>query len=167
MSTCSTASLVDTFASFTVSTNGYKLHTTIDMKSYFCLCISAMSDSILRAKIPPWIAGCRVFTRPPSISGAPVTSDTSLTGKLASRSVLAEPPLATNLKPSELRVRANSMRPSFLETLRTAVHREATRGEKGDAGGRNASRTRKQKARQAKMCIKMSIKMCITRKTHE
>lgn len=28
--------------------------------------------------LPAWTAGCKVFTRPPSISGNPVSSDTSL-----------------------------------------------------------------------------------------
>lgn len=34
---------------------------------------------------PPWTAGWSVFTRPPSISGAPVMSDTSLRQQLVSK----------------------------------------------------------------------------------
>ncbi len=37
------------------------------------------------ASSPPWIFGCSVFTRPPSISGTPVTSSTGVTGIPASR----------------------------------------------------------------------------------
>lgn len=40
--------------------------------------MSAVSEGIFLARIPPWTAGCRVFTLPPSISGCPVSSDTSL-----------------------------------------------------------------------------------------
>lgn len=29
-------------------------------------------------ELPAWTAGCKVFTLPPSISGAPVSSETSL-----------------------------------------------------------------------------------------
>ena len=40
--------------------------------------MSATSDAEFVAKIPPKTIGCKVFTRPPSISGAPVKSLTSL-----------------------------------------------------------------------------------------
>src|ERR1043165_7641794 len=43
--------------------------------------------------MPPWIAGCSVFTRPSMISGKPVWSLTSITSTPASRRVLAEPPV--------------------------------------------------------------------------
>lgn len=72
--------------------------------------ISLMSDSASRAKIPAWTAGWRVFTRPPSISGKLVISDTSLnafhsrfsylTSIPWSRKVFAVPPDATMPKPT-------------------------------------------------------------------
>ena len=37
-----------------------------------------MSGFERSARMPPWIFGCSVLTRPPSISGEPVTSATSL-----------------------------------------------------------------------------------------
>ena len=42
--------------------------------------ISLLSERELVASIPACTAGCKVFTLPPSISGAPVTSLTSLQG---------------------------------------------------------------------------------------
>lgn len=40
--------------------------------------MSAVSVGIFLARMPPWTAGCRVFTLPPSISGCPVSFETSL-----------------------------------------------------------------------------------------
>lgn len=40
--------------------------------------MSAVSVGIFLARMPPWTAGCRVFTLPPSISGCPVSLETSL-----------------------------------------------------------------------------------------
>lgn len=45
-------------------------------KSKFSM--SLLSVIVFLARIPPWTAGWSVFTRPPSISGAPVISETSL-----------------------------------------------------------------------------------------
>ena len=42
--------------------------------------------------MPPWIFGCSVLTRPPSISGLPVSSSTSVTSSPAARSAAAVPP---------------------------------------------------------------------------
>ena len=65
------------------------------------------------ARIPPWIAGWRVLTRPPSISGAPVTSLTSRWAILASLSA-ADGVAAGHQLPAEVdRPRASSIRPSL------------------------------------------------------
>ena len=51
--------------------------------SLIAFCVAGMS--VRRARMPPWIAGCRVFTRPSMISGKPVWSLTSITFSPASR----------------------------------------------------------------------------------
>ena len=51
------------------------------------------------ARIPAWTAGCRVFTRPSSISGTPVISATSVCSIPAASRTLAVPPLATSSTP--------------------------------------------------------------------
>ena len=48
---------------------------------------------------PPWTAGCSVFTRPSIISGKPVRSVTSRTGRPASASALRVPPVETSSTP--------------------------------------------------------------------
>src|SRR5215213_2977060 len=70
------------------------------------------------ARIPPWILGWRVFTRPPSISGASVTSATSRTGSPASAMADAVPPLDTSSQPRSTRPLARSTTPvlSYTET---------------------------------------------------
>lgn len=48
------------------------------MREMFLAERSARSEGLVSlARMPPWTTGCRVFTRPPSISGAPVTVPTS------------------------------------------------------------------------------------------
>src|SRR5215472_8818826 len=69
------------------------------------------------ARMPPATLGCKVFTRPSSISGNPVTSATSLTGTPASRIILAIPPVETISAPRPLRPRANSTTPVLSVTL--------------------------------------------------
>src|ERR671913_427121 len=54
---------------------------------------STWSGSPRSARMPPWILGCSVLPRPPSISGAPVTSEMGTTLTPASVSVLAVPPV--------------------------------------------------------------------------
>ena len=51
------------------------------------------------ARMPPWILGWRVLTRPPSISGEPVTSATSRCAMPASFSLADVLPLATSSQP--------------------------------------------------------------------
>ena len=65
--------------------------------------------------------GCRVLTRPPSISGKPVTSATSRCAMPASRSAAAVPPEATSSTPSAASPRANSTRPVLSHTLSSAL----------------------------------------------
>ncbi len=94
--------------------NGYRFDTTRSMASMPLASRSARCSGLERsARIPPWILGWRVFTRPPSISGEPVTSATSVWAMPASLSVAAVLPLATSSHPSSERPRANSTRPSL------------------------------------------------------
>src|SRR5215217_152349 len=51
--------------------------------------------------MPPWILGCSVLTRPPSISGAPVISETETTSIPASESAFAVPPVEMIANPTE------------------------------------------------------------------
>src|SRR6266511_24219 len=60
--------------------------------------------------------GWSVFTRPPSISGAEVTSSTCVTSRPSSSRYAAVPPLATNSNPTSARPRAKTSRPSFSHT---------------------------------------------------
>src|SRR5580704_10733332 len=70
--------------------------------------------------MPPCTLGCSVFTRPPSISGHPVRSETSRTPMPASRSNLAVPPVETISIPSDASSRANSITPVLSYTLISA-----------------------------------------------
>src|SRR4028119_2147213 len=80
-----------------------------------CMTWSGFSRS---ARMPPWILGCRVFTRPSSISGAPVTSSTWTTGTRDSSSAFAVPPveMISNPIPESLRAKAATPRLSETET---------------------------------------------------
>lgn len=80
------------------------------MENYFLILLSHLD------KIPPCTAGCKVFTRPPSISGAPDISETSLTGIPVFLILLAVPPLATNVNPKLFNSVANSIKPVLSET---------------------------------------------------
>jgi len=72
--------------------------------------------SVRRARMPPWIDGCSVFTRPSMISGKPVWSLTSITVSPASRSALAEPPVERISMPWPASALPNSISPSLSET---------------------------------------------------
>src|SRR5580765_8680173 len=74
-----------------------------------------------RARMPPWIAGCRVLTRPSIISGKPVTSETGITARPASLSARAVPPVETSSKPRAARPRPRSTMPVLSETLSIAL----------------------------------------------
>src|SRR5262245_44296014 len=79
-------------------------------------CAATCSGRSRRASRPPWILGCRVFTRPSMISGNPVCSETSVTARPAWRSVWAEPPVDSSCTPRSARERASSIRPLLSET---------------------------------------------------
>src|SRR6266480_2507163 len=74
-----------------------------------------------RASMPACSLGCRVFTRPSSISGKPVCSATSVTGRLCSARSFAVPPVDRILILNRARPRANSARPLLSDTLISAV----------------------------------------------
>ena len=72
------------------------------------------------ARIPPWIFGFSVLTRPSSISGNPVYSSISRTRIFFSRSIRAVPPEPNSSTPRRESPRANSTIPALSETLRIA-----------------------------------------------
>ena len=64
--------------------------------------------------------GCRVLTRPSSISGNLVTSATSVTGRPLSASSLAVPPVDSSCTPMACRACANSTMPVLSDTESSA-----------------------------------------------
>src|SRR5436190_15106827 len=83
--------------------------------------IAAMCSRLSRrARIPPWIFGCRVFTRPSSISGNPVCAETSVTRMPSFSSSFAVPPVDRICTPRPASARANSTTPALSETLISA-----------------------------------------------
>jgi len=72
------------------------------------------------ARIPPWIFGLSVFTRPSSISGKPVYSSMSRTGIFFSFNSFAVPPEAYSSTPSRETPFANSTTPVLSDTLKIA-----------------------------------------------
>ena len=82
MSMFSSTSWSATPSRLTVASKGYRLPTSTSMVSMPWACSSAMcSGRSRRASRPPCTTGCSVFTRPSSISGEPVTSDTCSTAQ--------------------------------------------------------------------------------------
>src|SRR3989338_4641228 len=75
----------------------------------------------LTAKMPAKIFGCRVLTRPSSISLKPVYSDISVTLMLFFFNNEAVPPVDNILYPSLFSPLANSTMPSLFETEINAV----------------------------------------------
>src|SRR5439155_23813125 len=71
-------------------------------------------------KMPPCTLGCRVLTRPSSISGKPVSSEMSFTRMPESRSSFAVPPVEISSTPKPARLRAKSTNPVLSVTLRMA-----------------------------------------------
>ena len=96
---------------------------------------------------PRGSAGCRVFTRPPSISGDPVTSATSVTSIPASRSAAAVPPLETSSTPSSRRPRAKATTPVLSNTAssarRTSARRSLAPPRRSSRGGRRGRGARR------------------------
>src|SRR5450830_369101 len=106
----------------TVASNGYRFTTSRSMVSMPCSLMAAIcSGRSRRASRPPCTLGCRVLTRPSSISGKPVWSATSVTGRPASASSLAVPPVDSSLMPSACSACANSRMPVLSETEMSAV----------------------------------------------
>src|SRR4029434_7082595 len=64
--------------------------------------------------------GGRLFARPHSLWGKPVTSETLTTGRPASARARAVPPVETSSKPRSRRDWANGRRPDLSERLKTA-----------------------------------------------
>src|SRR6266480_4298604 len=71
--------------------------------------------------MPACSLGCRVFTRPSSISGKPVWSATSVATRPCSARSFAVPPVDRILILNRARPRANSARPLLSDTLTSAV----------------------------------------------
>ena len=95
----------------TVSAKGYRFTTTRSKGSTSSsLRVSICSCLRRSAKIPAWMRGCRVFTRPSRHSGNSVTSVTSVTGTPAAAIVDAVEPVDTSFTPASCRPRANSAR---------------------------------------------------------
>ena len=84
----------------TVASNGYKLTTSKSMVSMPWSCKACICAGISRrASKPPCTLGCKVLTRPSSISGKPVRSATSRTGKPCAASNWAVPPVEIKCMP--------------------------------------------------------------------
>ena len=73
--------------------------------------VSRWSARRRSARSPAWTRGWSVLTRPSSISGKPVTAETSVTGSPASRRARAVPPVLTSSQPRTTRPRPSSTRP--------------------------------------------------------
>ena len=105
----------------TVDSNGYRFTTSTSMVSIWCSAKAAMwAGRSRRAKRPPCTRGCRVLTRPSSISGKPVMAATSVTGRPLSASSLAVPPVDSSLMPCACRACASSRMPVLSETESSA-----------------------------------------------
>ena len=105
----------------TVASKGYKFTINKSIVSMLCAFKAAMCSGVSRrASKPPCTLGCRVFTRPSSISGKPVTSATSVTGKPCSAKSLAVPPVEMRPTPKACKSRASSTMPVLSETEMSA-----------------------------------------------
>ena len=82
---------------------------------------SMCSLTSLRARMPAWIIGWSVFTRPSSISGKPVTSSTSFTAMPFSFRSLYVPPVEMISTPMAASSFAKSTTPVLSETLMIAL----------------------------------------------
>ena len=75
-----------------------------------------------RARMPPWIAGCSVLTRPSIISGNPVTSETLTTGSPASASALAVPPVEMSSTPQAGQTAGELDQPGLVGNTQNCAH---------------------------------------------
>src|SRR3954465_10556478 len=73
--------------------------------------VSTSSARSRRARMPAWMRGGSVLTRPPRLSGAAVTSSTRVTASPCSSRNAAVPPDETSSKPRAARPRAKSSTP--------------------------------------------------------
>ena len=106
----------------TVCLNGYRLMTTISMVPMpFSLIASMCSGMSLLARIPACTLGWSVLTRPSSISGNPVTSETSFTSNPFSFRSLYVPPVDMISIPRAASSLAKSTIPFLSETLIIAL----------------------------------------------
>src|SRR5579884_3766437 len=104
-----------------VASNGYRFTTTRSIGAMPCSFACFQSSARLRRKrSPPCTFGCSVLTRPPSISGQPVNSDTSFTATPPSRSSFAVPPVERISMRSAAKRMANSSTPVLSNTLISA-----------------------------------------------
>ena len=97
----STASASVTPRRAVACSNGYRLTHTRSNGAIPCSSSVATSSArSRRARIPAWMRGCSVFTRPPSSSGTSVSDSTAVTSSPSSSRYAAVPPLATSSHPS-------------------------------------------------------------------
>src|SRR5687767_12433640 len=121
MSMFSIASSKEQSGSATVAEKGYRLTTSRSIGPMpAARSASICEGSSRRASRPAWIFGCRVFTRPPSISAKPVYADTSVTARPSFCRSRAVPPVERISTPSAASARANSTTPDLSETLTSA-----------------------------------------------
>lgn len=78
---------------------------------------SVMTHVYSNFQVPPKIAGCNVFTRPPKISGVLVNSETRCTGIIIFCRYAAVPSEAMMLKSNSIKFEASSDNPVLSETL--------------------------------------------------
>ena len=101
-----------------VFSKAYRLTTTMSISGIPCSSTAFRCPALPRiARMPPAIKGCSVLTRPSSISGKPVSSDTSRTVSPCSRSRRAVPPVDTISTESSANRRAKSATPVLSVTL--------------------------------------------------
>ena len=77
--------------------------------------VATSSSRSRRARIPAWMRGWSVLTRPPSSSGTSVSDSTRVTSRPSSSRCAAVPPLATSSQPSSARPRAKASSPDLSE----------------------------------------------------
>ena len=84
-------------------------------------CVAIVAPSTCRrARMPPWIIGWSVLTRPSMISGKPVTDETSTAATSASTKVRWVPPVDRISTPRSANARAKGTMPDLSDTLTKA-----------------------------------------------
>ena len=98
---------------------------------------AAWAGALRTPSRPPCTTGCRVLTRPSIISGKPVRSATSLTGRPKPAIAALVPPVETSSTPRPARVRATSSSPALSDNeirARTGLIASGAGGKSGAAG---------------------------------